>query len=157
MTGESPSVPPDDDALRVLPDRPPSKLSEDELTAALARDEGRYRYSIDAEPTILAFIVGNFCSAYIQALAQRAENGAVNLPKRVADLVRKCVKRKGKPEEIHIGAGGEATATIALTDSTPDEARLALLDLDVTAEEVRGKTLRWDDDTMAWRADSADD
>jgi hypothetical protein len=29
-----------------------------------------------------------------------------------------------------------------ITDGMPDEARLALLDLDVTAEDVRGKTLR---------------
>ena len=32
-----------------------------------------------------------------------------------------------------------------------------MLDLDVTADEVRGKTLRWDDDAKVWRADSADD
>jgi hypothetical protein len=62
----------------------------------------------------------------------------------MSDLVRKRIRRKGQPEEIRISASGDATATIALTGSTPEEAWLALLDLDVTAEDVRGKTLRWD-------------
>jgi hypothetical protein len=39
---------------------------------------------------------------------------------------------------------------------TPDEARLALLDLDVTAEELSGKVLRWDSSASAWRPDSDD-
>jgi hypothetical protein len=29
--------------------------------------------------------------------------------------------------------------------------------MDVTAGEVRGKIVRWDDDAMVWRAHSADD
>ena len=33
---------------------------------------------------------------------------------------------------------------MVVTDDLPDEARLALLDLDVTADDLRGKLLRWD-------------
>ena len=32
-----------------------------------------------------------------------------------------------------------------------------MLDLDVTTNELRGKELRWDDKTMAWRPYSTED
>jgi hypothetical protein len=95
--------------------------------------------------TTLAFVLGNFSAAFMQALGQRAADGATKLPKRVGDLVRTRVRRKGKPDEYHIGVDDSSAATIAITEDTPDEARLALLDLDVTDDAVRGKVLRWDD------------
>jgi hypothetical protein len=94
-----------------------------------------------------------FLEGILETLGQRAANGAANLPKQVSDLVRKRIKQKGQGAEIHISGDADATATIALTASSPDEARLALLDLDVTVEELRGKVLRWDCDAMAWRAE----
>lgn len=48
---------------------------------------------------------------------------------------------------------GGASAVVVVTGDLPDEARLALLDLDLMADEMRGKELRWDDDTSAWRPD----
>lgn len=42
-------------------------------------------------------------------------------------------------------------ALVVVTDDLPDEARLALLDLDVTAPELRGKLLRWDEAAGEWR------
>ena len=113
----------------------------------------------DAAPQVLQealvmFALGNFSAAFVQALGQRAADGAA---KRMGDLVQKRLPRKGKPDECRIGVEDGSAATIAITADTPDEARLALLDLDVTAEEVRGKTMRWDNDVMAWRAYSADD
>lgn len=160
MADDSPGIVLDDDALNAILERPFTELSVDELMAmkaAYAARGIRIVNSASPEQVVLAFIAGNFCSAYIQALAQRAESRVANLPKQVSDLVRKRIKRKGQPEEIHISAGDEATATIALTASTPDEAWLALLDLDVTGEDMRGKVLRWDNDAMTWRADSADE
>ena len=44
-----------------------------------------------------------------------------------------------------IGLDDGSAADVIITGDLPDEARLALLDLDVTADELRGKTLRWDD------------
>jgi hypothetical protein len=58
---------------------------------------------------------------------------------------------KDAPDEIFIGLDGGATAIIVVTEDTPDEARLALLDLDVTAPELRGKLLRWDETAGEWR------
>lgn len=111
---------------------------------------------IDPETMMLAFVAGNFSSAFIQALGQQAAHSFANLSKTkikklTAWLQPKRVRRKGQPDEYHIGLKDGATATIVVTEDTPDEARLALLDLDVTAPELRGKELRWDEATGAWR------
>jgi hypothetical protein len=153
-----PTAPLDDEAMHALLARPFTELTVDELMALKAAYEARgIRIYNRASPeqVILAFMAGNFCSAFLQALGQRAANNAAGLPKQASDLVRKHLRRKGKPEELHISAEGDATATIVITASTPDEARLALLDLDVTAEDVRGKTLCWDNRT--WSAVAVND
>lgn len=46
----------------------------------------------------------------------------------------------------------KAKVSFELDAATPDEARLALLDLDVTAPELHGKTLRWRPEENAWLA-----
>jgi hypothetical protein len=73
--------------------------------------------------------------------------------KRVGNLVQTHVWKKGKHDETRIGVDDGSAATIAITADTPDEARLALLDLDVTDNAVCGKTLRWDSSASAWRPD----
>lgn len=109
------------------------------------------QYVFTPEEVALVFLLGNFFQAFVQALGQRAADGAVKLPKRVSNVVRKRVGRKGKPDEYQIGVQDGSTARIVITADTPDEARLALLDLDVTSDELRGKTLRWDGNASAWR------
>ena len=163
------------DPLAAWLDRPLTELTVDELMAArddlmgaasddeiaaLARAAVFYVEQNDRESgtmwhaavaTTLAFVLGNFSAAFMQALGQRAADGAARLPKRVGDVVRTRVRRKGKPDEYHIGVDDGSAAVIAITEDTPDEARLALLDLDVMADELRGKTLRWDSSASAWR------
>lgn len=46
---------------------------------------------------------------------------------------------------------GSESPMVVLVEGMSDLAWLALFDLDVTAEELRGKTLRWDSDTSTWR------
>jgi hypothetical protein len=93
---------------------------------------------------VAAFVAANFSTAFVQALGTRAGEG-------VADLVRTRIRRKGKPDEYHIGIRGNHAATVVVTEDLPDEARLALLDLDVTTDAVHGKLLRWDSSASAWR------
>ena len=121
-----------------------------EVLTALSRNGHLDFANFDIELLLLAFLGGNFSSAFVQALGQRAADGTV---KRVGDLVHTHVRRKGKPDETLIGVDDGTAATIAITEDTPDEARLALLDLDVTADELRGKLLRWDSSVSAWRPD----
>lgn len=97
----------------------------------------------------------NFAVGFFQTLGKHAADGAAKLPKRATDLLRKVVQRDGKPDEVYIGLEDSASAVIIFTEGLPDEARLALLDLDVTAPELRGKELRWDEKTMAWRPSDA--
>jgi hypothetical protein len=114
-------------------------------------------FPVNPEMLVLGFAAGNFSSAFLQALGERTAGGVAELSKTgmkklIKRLSPKRVRREGQPDEYHIGLGGGATATIVVTENTPDEARLALLDLDVTAEEVRGKELRWDKAAEEWRA-----
>ena len=69
----------------------------------------------------------------------------------MAQAVRTRFRKKGKDPELLVGPDGDAAAKLVITKDTPDEARLAVLDLDVTAEEVRGRDLRWDAEAQAWR------
>jgi hypothetical protein len=105
----------------------------------------------------VAFVAGQFCAAFFQALGQRAADSAVKLPKRATSLLRKRIRRQGKPDVYHIGLKGDVSATVVVTWDLSDEARLALIDLDVTAQELRGKLLRWDDKAVAWRAGSPEE
>ena len=63
------------------------------------------------------------------------------------------VRKKGKPDEAVIGFKGKEAAMIVVTHDLPDEARLALIDLDFSAEAVRGRVLRWDAEAAAWLPD----
>lgn len=141
----------DEDYIRTTLDKGLLNLSTEELQALKGHlEEHGIRVYNSATPEhvlLAAFVVDRFSGGFIQALGKQAADGAV---KRVGDLVRICVRRKGEPDEYRIGVGDDSTATIVITADTPDEARLALLDLDVTTDEVRGKLLRWDRDTSVW-------
>lgn len=91
-----------------------------------------------------------YAKAFLETLATHHAD-ALN------DAVRTRIRKNGKTRELLIGPEDGSAAILVVTGKTPDEARLALLDLDVTSEEVRGKILRWDEDAMVWRADNADD
>jgi hypothetical protein len=64
-------------------------------------------------------------------------------------------RRKGKTLELVVGTGDDAAAAFVLTGDLSDEAKLAMLDVDVASDELRGKILRWDEKAMAWRPDNS--
>ena len=99
--------------------------------------------SWDYEMVAAGMAVAVFSKAFLETLGRRAGDGVADLPKRVGDLVRRRIRKNGKSVETHIGTGDDRVAVIVVTDDLPDEARLALLDLDVTAPELRGKLLGW--------------
>jgi len=139
-------------------DRPLAELTVDEFMALKAEFESRgirIYNSATSEQMVFVFMAGNFSSAFIQALGLRAAGAAAKLPRPVADLVCKYVRKRGRPDEYRIGVDDGSAATIVITAKTPDEARLALLDLDATAPELHGKELRWDPTTAAWRPSAA--
>lgn len=92
----------------------------------------------------LSTAIAIYSKAFVEALAKRHADG-------LADLLRTRPSKNGENDEAEIGLDDGTSATIAITVDTPDEARLALLDLDVTSEELRGKLLHWDSAASAWR------
>jgi hypothetical protein len=85
-----------------------------------------------------------YAKTFLETLAKRHADA-------LEDLVETRLRRNGSKTEAEIGLDGDTTAKIVVTADTPDEARLALLDLDVTADEIRGKQLRWDRAASEWR------
>lgn len=154
MNEDSPDTVLDDDALNALLDRPFTELSADELMAMKAAYAARGIRIYNSVPwevvTSLMAAAAIYAKAFLETLAKHHAD-ALN------DAVRTHIRKNGKTREVLVGPEDGSAAVLVVTSETPDEARLALLDMNVTAEEVRGKILRWDDDAMAWRADSADD
>jgi hypothetical protein len=107
----------------------------------------------DWVPVLEATAVAIYSKGFLETLGKRTADGVADLPKRVGDLVLRRIRRKGEIVEHHISTGDERAAVIVVTDDLPDEARLALLDLDVTDDAIRGKVLRWDSDASAWLPD----
>ncbi len=116
--------------------------SSDEITNLAGYYKTSQIYALDAYPILTALAV--YSKAFLETLARRHADG-------LADRVRMRLRKNGKDTEAEIGLRGGASATVVVTGDLPDEARLALLDLDVTADELRGKLLRWDSSASAWR------
>jgi hypothetical protein len=133
-------------------DRRLSELTADELTAFKAEYQAREIPIFNSAPTdllILAAAVSPYLRAFLEALGKSHADA-------LTDAVRTRFRKKGNDRELLIGPDDDAAAKLVITKDTPDEARLALLDLDVTADDVRGHYLRWDDETKTWRPSARD-
>jgi hypothetical protein len=138
------------DPLAAL-DRPLTELTVDELMAL--KDEFEKRrvrvynswrlLTLTPESWPLVVAAAIYAKTFVETLAKRHADA-------LEDLVETHLRRIGNKTEAEIGLDGDAAAKIAITEDTPDEARLALLDLDVTDDAVRGKVLRWDSSASAW-------
>jgi hypothetical protein len=142
------------DPLAARLDRPLTELTVDELMALKDEFEKRgVRFynswrllSLTPENLALATAAAIYAKTFVETLAKRHADA-------LEDLVETRLRKNGKKTEAEIGADDGSTATVVVTADMPDEARLALLDLDVTADDLRGRRLRWDAATSAWRAD----
>jgi len=134
-------------------DRPLTEMTVDELMALqeqLAKRGFRIYNSLwglsTPELVALATPVAIYSKAFLETLAKHHADA-------VADLLRTRSRKNGPTTEVQISIDGGTSAALVVTGDMPDEARLALLDLDLMADEVRGKVLRWDDSASAWRPD----
>jgi hypothetical protein len=89
------------------------------------------------------WFLGKFADAYISKLADRLADSTVEAAARFKH------KKKGAEHFITIRVPG-GTTTILLPESFSEEACLAFIDLDPSADGVRGKTLHWDSEKHAW-------
>lgn len=153
MTNEPPGVTLDDDAMHALLDRPLTELTVDELMALKAAYAARGYRIVNSVPwEVVALVAGAalYSKTFMETLARHNAEWLIS-------AVRDRIRKNGEATELVVGPENNEAATLVFTVGTPDEARLALLDLDVTAEDVRGKTLRWDDQVKEWIPDSPEE
>ena len=153
MTDEGEGAQPTaEDALVSWLDRPLAELTVDELMALKAEYEARgitFYNSLSPADLILVGMTFTYSKAFLETLAKNHADW-------LSETVRTRFRESSKTKEALIGPDNGAAATLVLCSDTPDEARLALLDLDVTAEDVRGRYLRWDAETQTWRPSAGD-
>ncbi len=82
--------------------------------------------------------LATFLRGYIEALAARS--GDVTFDWLKKPHIRTTSKGKS---DVEVRINGAIT-TFEVADDMPDEARLALIDLDLTSEQWRGHRLKWD-------------
>ena len=135
------------DPLAVRLDRPLAELTVDELMALKDEFEERGIWVYNSLPPELWALLGLaaiYAKTFVETLAKRHADA-------LEDLIETRLRKNGKKTEAEIGADDGSTAKIVVTADMPDEARLALVDLDVTDDAVRGKLLRWDGSASEWR------
>jgi hypothetical protein len=156
MTDESEAEgaqPTAEDALVTGLDRPFTEMTVDELMALKAEYEARgisIYNSLSASELVLVGLALAYSKTFVETLAKNNADW-------LSDAVGFRYRKSGKGREVLIGADNGAAATLVITSDTPDEARLALLDLDVTADDLRGRNLRWDSQSKTWRPDGTGD
>ena len=98
-----------------------------------------------------------YSKAFLEELGKRSGEGFADLLGRIRNSIHvRREAKNGNPEELHIDVEtGEGAVWVVVTEDLPDEARLALLDLDVTVKEFKGRTLRWNATAGAWLAEGA--
>lgn len=135
------------DPLAARLDRPLTELTVDELMALKDEFEARgvrVYNGLTPEQVALLAAASIYSKAFLEALAKRHADA-------VSDLLHTRFHKNGTTTEVQISVDGGESPTVVLTEGMSDEAWLALLDVELAAEELRGKTLRWDSGTSAWR------
>jgi len=96
-------------------------------------------------------ILGPFADAFATKLGELFAESTAAAAQRV--LLRRRTRRTGSTDRMAVLVAADVQTTIVIPADLSDDARLALIDLDVTADGVRGKTLVWDQGSGSWRPD----
>ncbi len=93
-----------------------------------------------------------FGKAFLEALGERAADGAAALPAKLRRRWFQRARRSDSGVEVVtvLDIENVDAAAILVTADLPHGARLALLDLDPTAPGLHGKVLGWDAETQQW-------
>jgi hypothetical protein len=92
---------------------------------------------------VVAATLAPFVAAFCTELGKR-------LGDTVASRVRLIRKKKNPSKAVLLVPTGAITTVIELDDGLPEEARLALQDLDLRSDAIRGQRLCWNVETEAW-------
>ena len=102
-----------------------------------------YSLSLPVFAVVMAATLGPFVTAFAAKLGER-------LGEKVPLKQLPWWKRWRHRNELIIEVRGGQSITVELDSQMSDDARLALIDLDVTRRELWGKYLRWDEAQKAW-------
>jgi hypothetical protein len=101
-----------------------------------------------AEVVIAASTLGPFVTAFCTELGRRFGGTVADWAGRV-----RLSRRRHDPAAADLIIDADNVVTVLeLEEELSDEARLALLDLDIKADAVRGHRLAWNTETQAWMA-----
>jgi hypothetical protein len=98
------------------------------------------------EAVVLAGTLGPFLTAFSTELGRRFGGTVADWASRI-----RLRRRRGEPTEVGLTITDDGAVTVLeLDEGLSDEARLALIDLDIKADGVRGHRLKWDTQATAW-------
>jgi hypothetical protein len=109
-------------------------------------------YGLPGDPEVVEIVLASailgqpFWKAYCTELGKRLGGSTADWAARI----RARNRRRGKADMI-IPVDGAVTI-IEISNELTDEARLALIELDPTAEGVHGQRMKWDTEAQAWIA-----
>ncbi|MEN3308890.1 MAG: hypothetical protein V7603_5092 [Micromonosporaceae bacterium] len=96
-------------------------------------------------------VLGPMAEAFAQKLGEHLGESAIAAARRIRRRRARYDDQSTPLWDCLTIDGAKGARTVIMIDDFPDEARLALIDLDVTADGIRGWTLQWDPDAGAWR------
>ena len=103
------------------------------------------------EEILVGFLAVKFLGPFLEAFAGRIGEQLGESAVRALGRIRVTRRHGANSRNLEINDPDTGIPTVVvLPEDFTEEAQLALIDLDVTAEEVRGTTLRWNPDTAAW-------
>lgn len=111
--------------MTALLDRPLTELTVGELMALKAEFAARGIAIYNSVSPEMVFLIGLgiiYSKAFMETLGK-------NHAEAPSEAVRTQLRKKGETRELLVGPDDAAAATLVITSDTPDEARLAVLDL----------------------------
>lgn len=95
-------------------------------------------------------LVAVYSKAFLEALGAHTADTAASLPGRIRRRMLERGQARSHDTAAVLYLQGADAAAILVTPDLPDEARLALLDLDPTDPELRGRILAWNGERERW-------
>ncbi|MCX4673556.1 hypothetical protein OG453_44170 [Streptomyces sp. NBC_01381] len=93
------------------------------------------------------YALGQLGGAYLSKLGELLGESSASV------LRRMWLRRRDRSSTLTITVDQAATVIVLPDGELTDEAKLALIDLDLTADGICGRTLSWDPETQTWRTE----
>ncbi|MFE3578219.1 hypothetical protein [Streptomyces vinaceus] len=104
------------------------------------------------EEIVVGFLAVKLLGPFLETFATKLGERFGESTSQALGRIRVTRRRNRTSRNLEIEDPQTFTSTVlVLPEEFTEEARLAVIELDVSAEEVRGKTLRWNPDTSTWQ------